>query len=329
MGADSIGANASSKRAAAALVSSVLMIAHALAASELHEAPPKAASAPASAPPADPASPPAPGSDPPSPAASRAVPAPAVDADASPPATPERSWDAAIGFITTYAPEYPGSSRWALGVKPGAWVRWGRLSIASRSAFVVRSGDATSGSGLRLDLSRSERLRIGLSLRQDSGRQESDSENLRGLGDVRATLRLRLAASYPLDGWRMGGALSIDALGRGAGELAEWTFGRGWPLAPGLSGSAGAAFTFGSRRYMQAYYGVTEEQAVRSGYAPYFPGAGPRDVSVSVGLRQMLTPHWVVFGGVSAARLLGDAASSPLTTERNSWGLSAGLGYRF
>jgi outer membrane scaffolding protein for murein synthesis (MipA/OmpV family) len=127
----------------------------------------------------------------------------------------------------------------------------------------------------------------------------------------------------------MGGALSIDALGRGGGELVEWTLGRGWPLTRDLTASAGAALTFGSRRYMQAHYGVNDEQAARSGYATYFPGAGARDVSVSLGLRRMLTPEWVVFGGVSASRLLSEAAASPLTSERNSWGLSAGVAYRF
>lgn len=247
--------------------------------------------------------------------------------DEAPPA--RRSWDAAIGFITSYAPEYAGSDRWAVAVQPGGWVRWGRLSIASRSSFVVRSGEPLAGSGLRLDLSPSERLRIGLSLRQDSGRQESDSADLRGLGDVRRTLRLRLSMSHPLDSWRAGASITADALGRGGGELAEVALSRGIPLAPRLSASIAAAVSYGSVRYMRAYYGINEEQAARSGYPVYDPGAGLRDMALSLGLRHVLEGPWVVFGGVSASRLLGKAASSPLTRERNSWALSAGLAFRF
>jgi MipA family protein len=249
-----------------------------------------------------------------------------------PPAREARSWDAAIGFITTYAPEYAGSSRWSLGAQPGGWVRWGRLSIASRSSFVVRSGDAGGGSGLRLDLSPSDKLRVGLSLRRDSGREESDSEDLRGLGDVRGTIRLRLSASYPLiDGVRTGAAISIDALGRGGGEIGELTMSRSFPLpfAAGLGASVGGVLAFGSRRHMQAYYGVTPEQAARSGYPVYEPHAGVRDISLNAGLRYPFADDWVVFGGISAGRLLGSAAASPLTRERNTWGLSAGLAYRF
>jgi outer membrane scaffolding protein for murein synthesis (MipA/OmpV family) len=256
---------------------------------------------------------------------------PAVEpgSTASDAAPAPRSWDAALGFITSYAPEYAGSNRWVLGVKPGGWVRWGRLSIATRSTFVVRSGEPLAGSGLRLDLSPGQRLRVGLSLRQDSGRQESDSADLRGLGDVRRTLRLRLAASVPMDGWRLGGSVTADALGRGGGELAEVAFSRGVPLAPRLNASASATLSYGSARYMQAYYGITEEQSARSGYPVYVPGAGLRDIALALGLRHQLEGPWVVFAGISASRLVDKAAGSPLVRERDSWALSAGLAYRF
>lgn len=261
-------------------------------------------------------------------------PAPAQADEPAPAATEvrpaPRSWDAVLGFVTSYAPEYPGSGRWRLGVRPGGWVRWGRVSIASRSAFVSRSGEPVSGGGLRFDLSPNERLRIGLGLRHDSGRRESDSDDLRGLGDVRATLRVRIGASYPLDGgWRLGSAVSIDALGRGGGMVGDVNVGRGFPLGQRTSASFGAAMSFGNRRHMRAYYGVSEEQSTRSGYAVYEPDEGARDVSLSAGLRHQLSHQWFTFGGVSAARLIGPAAASPFVREPTSWAISIGLAYRF
>lgn len=260
----------------------------------------------------------------------QAQPTSSPPAGSAPAAAPRRSWDAAIGFLASYAPEYAGSSRWALGVQPGGWVRWGRLSIASRSSFVVRSSEPLSGSGLRLDLSPGgSRFRFGLSLRQDSGRQESDSPDLRGLGDVRRTLRLRAAGSYPLDGWRAGASITADALGRGGGELAELALSRSIPLAPRLGASVSTTVSYGSARYMQAWYGINEEQAARSGYPVYRPGAGMRDLALALGLRHELEGPWVVFGGASASRLLDKAAASPLTRQRDSWALSAGVAFRF
>lgn len=241
-----------------------------------------------------------------------------------------RSWDAVIGFTTSYAPEYPGSSRRTVGVTPGGWVRWGRVSIASRSSFVARSGEPVSGGGLRFDLSPNERLRVGLSLRHDGGRDESDSADLRGLGDVRATLRLRLGVSYPMDqGWRLASSWTVDALGRGGGTVGEVALSRSVPLASTTSGGVSVATSLGNRRHMRSYYGVSEAQSAASGYPVYEPGAGWRDVSTSVGVRHELSRHWFTFGGLSVARLVGDAAASPLVREPTSWAVNVGLAYRF
>ncbi len=260
--------------------------------------------------------------------------APAAPAEASA-AEPEvrsarRSWDAVLGFSASHAPEYPGSSRWRVGIRPGGWVRWGRVSLASRSTFVVRTGDPVSGGGVRFDLSPNERLRIGLGLRHDSGRRESDSNDLRGLGDVRATVRIRLGVSYPLeDGWRLGGAVSVDALGRGGGTVGDLNVGRGFPLGPGTRANLGAALSFGNRRHMRAFYGVSAEQSANSGYPVYEADAGARDISISAGVRHELSHRWFTFGGVSAARLVGPAARSPFVNEPTSWSVSVGLAYRF
>jgi outer membrane scaffolding protein for murein synthesis (MipA/OmpV family) len=37
----------------------------------------------------------------------------------------------------------------------------------------------------------------------------------------------------------------------------------------------------------------------------------------------------LLLAGAGATRLLGPAASSPLTTSRNGWGINAGLAWRF
>lgn len=243
---------------------------------------------------------------------------------------PPRSWDAVLGFMTSYAPEYPGAQRRRIGVTPGGWLRWGRVSIASRSTFVARSGEPVSSGGLRFDLSPSERLRIGLSLRHDGGRDESESADLRGLGDVRATLRVRLSVSYPLDnGWRLASSWTVDALGHGGGTIGDVSVSRSVPLAATTSGGFSVTTSVGNRRHMRSYYGVTPEQSQASGYPVYEPGAGWRDVSLSLGARHELSRHWFMFGGVSVARLVGGAAASPYVPEPLSWAASLGLAHKF
>jgi outer membrane scaffolding protein for murein synthesis (MipA/OmpV family) len=254
----------------------------------------------------------------------------AVEPEAAEPgpvaAEPARRWAAAAGAVASVGPEFAGASRIGVNVQPGFAVRWGRVSLASRSAFAVRSEGAAAQGGLRVELVRSARWRSSLGLRWDSGRDEGSSEDLRGLGDVRGTLRMRLSLGYRFDGgWRAGSALTTDALGRGGGWQGEVNAGRDWRLSPATTVGAGISMGFGGSRWQQNYFGVTPEQSANSGYAVYTPGAGLRDVGLSLGGRTELGGRWAVFFGSSVSHLVGPSAASPLVRERNGWGLSLGV----
>ena len=241
-----------------------------------------------------------------------------------------RAWDAAIGFVVNHGPRYPGSAQRDTSLTPGLAVRWGRFSLASRSAFSVRGAEAASGGGLRVELAQGERLRSSLGLRLDSGRRESESEELRGLGDVRRTLRLRLSLTYRLDeGWRLRSVTTTDALGRGGGTQGEFQLGRDLPLTPALGVTGTLSRGWADRRHLQSYFGITPEQAARSGYPVTPMSAGLRDVTLGAGWRYALAPRWALFGGASATRLIDEAASSPLVRERSGWNVNAGLVHRF
>lgn len=239
---------------------------------------------------------------------------------------PPRRWAVAMGAVGSLGPEFAGSSTVGFGLQPGLALRWGRFSLASRSAFAVRGEGGSAQGGLRVELVRSERWRSSLGLRWDSGRDEDSSAQLEGLGDVRATLRARLSLGYRFDhGWRTGLSLTSDVLGRGGGWQGEWSAGRDLRLTQAITAGAGLTLGFGGSRWQQAYYGITPEQAVRSVYRVYTPGAGLRDVAFSLGGRSELGDGWALFYGVSVSRLVDVSAASPLIRERSGWGLSAGF----
>jgi len=249
-------------------------------------------------------------------------------------AEPPRRWTAAVGLVASVGPEYAGAARVGVTVQPGLGLRWGRVSLSSRSAFAVRGGEPGARGGLRVELLRSERWRSSLGLRWDGGRDEGDSPDLQGLGDVRGTLRARVSLGYRIDErWRLSSALSADTLGRGGGWLGEVGVSREGRLSADTGVSAGAVLGFAGERWQQNYFGITPEQSRRSNYAAYAPGAGLRDVvlslggrtSFSLGARTAQTPRWAVFYGASISRLLGPTVASPLVRERQGWGLSAGI----
>jgi outer membrane scaffolding protein for murein synthesis (MipA/OmpV family) len=243
---------------------------------------------------------------------------------------PAREWDAAIGFVASYGPEYPGSDRRGAGVEPGFAFRWGRFSFTSRSAFAVRTSDPAATGGLRLELPSTEHFRIGLALRYDRGRQESSNEDFKGLGDVPAVVMLRVHPRYLLgDGWQLGASLSFPPFGNGPGSYGEFTLGRDRRLSPTTTFGAGVSLAFGSRRYLQNHFGITEEQSARSGYPVYRAAMGPSALAASAGWRTDVGEDWVLLYGAAASRLLGSASASPLTRRPYSWSINGGVVYHF
>ena len=238
-------------------------------------------------------------------------------------------WEGAIGPLLSNAPAYAGAADRRTKLLPGFYLRHGRFSVTNASGFIARNNEEVVR-GLGMDLSPHGALKVSLGLRFDGGRSESTSGALSGLGSIRPTLRARLAARWLADEhWRVGGAFSVDALGRGGGHLSEISLSREQRWSPSTTWIFGGSTTLAGARYMQTYFGVTTEQAGRTAYAPYTPGSGPRDVTLFANLRSQLGPRWVALAGVSATRLLGPAADSPLSFKPASLAVTGGVAWSF
>ncbi len=242
-------------------------------------------------------------------------------------------WEGAIGFTGSYRPEYSGSARNIAKVSPALFLRYGRFTITNASGFVTRRADDVVR-GLGVDLSNSNRFRANLALRVDQGRGENSSEALTGLGDIKPTIRGRLNLNWRLDNpFRVGSSWSWDMLGKGGGYFGDVSFGLEHRFEEGRNTviNSYVVLSAAGDRYMQTYYGVTEAQAARTQnrYPVYEARSGLRDVGWNMGFRTDLWDDWIFIGGAGVSRLLGPAAHSPLTGNRNGWGINAGLAWRF
>ncbi len=238
-------------------------------------------------------------------------------------------WEGALGLALNHGPEIPGAKQRQTGAEPVFFLRSGRFSISSASGFVT-SGNAEVPRGLGLELARGERHELSLGLRLDRGRDESASRLLSGLGEVRRTLRARIAGQVKLDEhWRAALALTVDALDRDGGSLGELIVQRDLRLSAAQSLNLGVSLSYGSDRYQQSWFGVTTEQARRSGYPVFTPGSGWRDASLFLSWRSELAPRWVGQLGGAVTSLLGPAADSPITQRRATLSVNAGLAWRF
>jgi outer membrane protein len=259
---------------------------------------------------------------------------------ASSPANPEHvkgkeyrkpKLQSALTLVTNWGPDYMGSSHQGLGVRPGFLVRYGRWTLSSNGSFAANPDkDEDQPRGLTFNTFGDDNDWVRLSLRIDSGRRSKGVDGLSGIDDVPRTVRMRISAHIDVGGgWALTPGANIDLLNRGVGHTLDMNLSRDWMLAPRWKLTTNTGLTWGNRQYMRSYFGVTREESVASGYAPYEAKAGFRDVWVGTGLRYDINPRWVATANVSAQRLLGPAADTPITRSRTSWGAGAGVGWRF
>lgn len=252
-----------------------------------------------------------------------------LPAPAEPPPNGDPKWEGAIGLVAHRGASYAGSSDFSTSLRPGGFIRWGRYTLTGAGGFTTRRQNEVER-GFGAEVLRRENLRVGLNLRLDGGRSQSDSPQLAGMGNVPSTLRARLGANWDVaPGWRITGSVSADVLNRVGGLVADTGVSHQWNFGHGRLLTAGAGLSAAGARFMQALHGVTSEQSLRSGYPEYEASGGLRSASASLTYRHEFGPAWSGYIGVDASRLIGSAARSPLTRQPLAGGASAGLAWRF
>lgn len=240
--------------------------------------------------------------------------------------------EGAAGLVVQHRPAFPGSSDIGIQLKPGGFIRYGRISLTGSGGFTAQVSDDVER-GLAAEIARRESFRLRMSLRLDRGRDESDSPDLQGMGSVRSTVRARLSARWePGPGWQLNTGLSSDLLGRDGGAFADLGLTRKWPLGGGQQLSLGWVVQAADRRFMQSWYGVTPQQALASAYPAYAPSAGLSEARADLNWRVEFNAwgeRWAGFAGLGVSRMLGQAARSPLTRDASSTTLGTGLVWRF
>jgi len=90
--------------------------------------------------------------------------------------------------------------------------------------------------------------------------------------------------------------------------------------------SLAATATWANTRYTRDYFGISSSSGSLPAYAP---GSGLRDVQLALNWNWEWSPRWLMATQLSATRLKGDAADSPLSERRTGVGLRTGIAYRF
>ena len=221
------------------------------------------------------------------------------------------------GGVVFSGPAYKGSDERKAALLPVVEYRWANGFFAG------------VGSGLGYEFLRGEGTVAGVRLTPDMGRKESRSDALRGMGDIGARPEIGVYLNHAFAPFGVGVSTNVRYGAGGNGLLADVGVAWGLPLAPTVRLRLGAAATLANGAYMQKFFGVTAEQSATSGYAVTEASAGVRDARATVGVLWAISPKLAMTAGLTASRLAGDAANSPLTRQRHGLSAASTLTYAF
>jgi outer membrane scaffolding protein for murein synthesis (MipA/OmpV family) len=235
------------------------------------------------------------------------------------PAVPK--WDVILGIAASASPIYSGASQYRAGGGPV-------INIRYRDRIFISTGE-----GLGYNFTEGRNYRASVSVGLDLGRRMSwHYSTLRGLGDIPRAPFFKLSATYvpskrlPI---LLRGNIRKIAGGSGgiAGDLDLYT-----PL-PGSSRRfvmfAGPSVTFADRKHLQTVYGISERQALASGYPVYAAHGGLESAGFGFSATRFFTSHFLGNVNLAVNELLSSASRSPIVERKAQGTLSFSVAYRW
>jgi len=234
------------------------------------------------------------------------------------------TWRFSAGLGVFSRPRYPGSGDSQVVALPLVTANYGRY-------FIGGTPGAGFPFGIGFNIVQDDAWRFGLAVGGEltKPRKESDAPILRGWGDIPETALGSLFATYTHEWLTIRGFLVSDMGGKDQGtRIAIDVEGR-YLVNERLALTAGPGITWANGTYTQTFYGISAQQSLIAGVAPYRAGSGLNTVRFSIGAQYQLSPQWGVGASITTAWLQGDAKRSPITEDKTQDTYGVFASYRF
>ena len=236
---------------------------------------------------------------------------------------PEPDVPGIAGIAVGVMPDYEGSNDYTIGVAP-----YFRYTFTGQERYVQLFANELSA-----NLLNHPNFQFGPMVAYRFGRASVDDEVVKLMQDIDDTVEIGAFASYIYRSQnpRQRFIAIVDVLGD-VGGVSDGVRGgvgaRYWhPVASAMDVMIGARFNLASTNYMNTYFGVSAADSGQSGLPLFEASGGAKDVALQAAAVVYLSPSWLLGVGVRYARLLGDAADSPIVDGRGSADqLMAGMG---
>jgi outer membrane protein len=234
------------------------------------------------------------------------LPVPAVSLPFLP--TPVGLWTVTIGAGGNFRPDFEGATHDLLRPVPIFSVQ----RAGSRQQFI----GPRDGAGIALFDTGG--FRAGPVITSLPARKASSDSALNGLHDINTTIELGGFVEYfPVDWFRA--RLEVRRGFDGSdGVFADLFADAIVPVWDRLTWSAGPRLSFVNTHGTAPFFGIDQAEAPASGLPVFDARGGLHSVGAGTQLRYQIAPQWEVHSYVEYQRLTGDAAASPLITQRGS-----------
>lgn len=244
-------------------------------------------------------------------------------------------WEFEIGAGVGFGSKYEGADETEVMFLPVLGITW-------KDTVYLTAED-----GLGAVVYDDNNFTVNVSFNYEWGRDESDSSDLEGLGDVDGAPTANLSLEYeigPVTPFieltrHLGGTDSLEAsfgvetmipvnvlMGQGSASSVAESDNEG---AEGPAILAGFSATWADDRYMRNYFGINSTQSARSGLSQFNAKSGFKAVGAELGFVYPVLENWSIQTMVEYSQLIGDAADSPVSRENSVFFVGTSVSYRF
>lgn len=161
-------------------------------------------------------------------------------------------------------------------------------------------------------------FKVGPAIKVKLPRKESDDPALRGLGDIGWTLEAGGFAEFWPSDWLRTRLELRQGFGGHEGLVGDLSADLVLPLTDRLTLSGGPRLSAANAAAISPYYSITSGQSAASGLPVYSAGGGLKSWGAGAQVSYQIDSNWRSYWFLEYEQLAGDAARSPLVTQRGS-----------
>lgn len=182
---------------------------------------------------------------------------------------------------------------------------------------VELTGQRGSGSAavVRINLIKKDKWQVGPLIAYRGARDDVDNGAVDALRDVDAALEAGAFVGFKKGLWSGSVSSLFDISDEHDGSVVNLTGRYLLPFSKKLMLHIVASATWADSNYMDTYFSIDTDNSARSGLRTFAASSGAKDVGLGVILIYKLSSEWSVTGALAFARLLEDAADSPIVDD--------------